>query len=366
MAFLDELFSQAQASYPTRSTGNRAMAERNFDYFNQPEQAANPNTAFIDKLIQSGKLPPLPAIQQSQMMPGNAAPAAAVPQQEASGVADPYNMLERIFLTLGGEGEAVKKDKNRYAISKAIESMPAPPGNDQRLNALRAAAIKNPELFGETYLKATSPDYKTQEVDGQIVRWDSNDPNAKPNVIFGGGEPGAGPNRKQVAAELDLRKQFDSLTAPYREVRDAYKRVEASAKNPSAAGDLALIFNYMKILDPGSTVREGEFATAQNAGSVPSQILAQYNKVVSGERLTDGMRGDFTSRAKSLFEAQADSYNKTAEQYRGYAKDYGYNPDRIAQLAKISKTLPPPLPANASREQKLQRLQELKALKGGR
>ena len=43
---------------------------------------------------------------------------------------------------------------------------------------------------------------------------------------------------------------------------------------PDAAGDMALIFSYMKMLDPNSTVREGEYATAQDAGSIPHASLA--------------------------------------------------------------------------------------------
>jgi len=34
----------------------------------------------------------------------------------------------------------------------------------------------------------------------------------------------------------------------------------------------------MKILDPGSVVREGEFATAQNSAGIPERIRAKYNR----------------------------------------------------------------------------------------
>jgi len=39
------------------------------------------------------------------------------------------------------------------------------------------------------------------------------------------------------------------------------------------------------MLDPGSVVRESEFATAQNAAGVPDQVRNMYNKVLSGTRL---------------------------------------------------------------------------------
>ena len=87
---------------------------------------------------------------------------------------------------------------------------------------------------------------------------------------------------------MDLRKEFNGLgeIKDFRKVDAAYNKVKnATDAKPSPAGDLAIIFNYMKILDPGSVVREGEFATAQNAASVPDQIRNLYNRVVNGERL---------------------------------------------------------------------------------
>jgi hypothetical protein len=36
----------------------------------------------------------------------------------------------------------------------------------------------------------------------------------------------------------------------------------------------------MKMLDPTSVVREGEFATAQNAASIPIKIVNMYNKAL--------------------------------------------------------------------------------------
>ena len=109
----------------------------------------------------------------------------------------------------------------------------------------------------------------------------------KPPTPFGG------PGGAIPKSAKDLRGEFINQSKVFVSVRDAYNRVEASAKDPSPAGDLSMIFNYMKILDPGSVVRESEFATAANSGSVPQRIRAQYNKVVAGERLDKNMRADF-------------------------------------------------------------------------
>lgn len=128
------------------------------------------------------------------------------------------------------------------------------------------------------------------------------------------------PNVWQEAG--DLRKEFSGIPAvrQFAEQAGAFGRIEASASNPSAAGDLALIFNYMKVLDPGSTVREGEFANAQNAAGIPERIRALYNNAMQGTRLTETQRSDFLSRARNLYENAERSYMRTYNQYKDIAE----------------------------------------------
>ena len=131
--------------------------------------------------------------------------------------------------------------------------------------------------------------------------------------------------------EDKLRDEFNKGSGDFLKVRDAFGRIKASAKDPSPAGDLALIFNYMKVLDPGSTVREGEFATAQNSASIPDRIKAKYNQVMRGERLALAQRDDFVDRAESLYAQQENFYKGHEQRYRDLATAYQLNPDRVVQ-----------------------------------
>jgi len=127
----------------------------------------------------------------------------------------------------------------------------------------------------------------------------------------------------------NIRNRYDKKIGDFVKVRDSFARIEASATDPSPAGDLALIFNYMKMLDPNSTVRESEFATAENAASVETRILKTYNKVLSGEKLTEGQRKDFVGRSKALMK-KADSQQKKdrAEAVR-LGKQWGVSEDQL-------------------------------------
>lgn len=127
-------------------------------------------------------------------------------------------------------------------------------------------------------------------------------------------------------AEMALRKEYTQLSKTYREVRDSYQRVEASAQDPSPAGDLALVFNYMKVLDPGSVVRESEFANAQTAQEWMERKGLSFEAVARvwrGERLSDKAREDFRNRAEMLFERQQAQHDRRKKQFRGITKRQG-------------------------------------------
>ncbi len=135
------------------------------------------------------------------------------------------------------------------------------------------------------------------------------------------------PAEKRPEMEGKMRKEYNDQTKPYQEVKSAYGRVLSS--EDSAVGDLSLIFGYMKMLDPGSVVREGEFATAQNAAGVPERIMNIYNKVASGERLNKSQRESFKGQAKGLYNSALDGEKTVRTGLDRIAKGYGLNTQNI-------------------------------------
>lgn len=134
---------------------------------------------------------------------------------------------------------------------------------------------------------------------------------------------------KRAELEGKLRGEVHQRSKEYEQVDNAYRRIQASASDPSPAGDLALIFNYMKILDPGSTVREGEFGTAQNAGGVDAKVLSLYNSVINGKRLSPSQRKDFVARAEKLYAAANNKHKVLEVKYGRLAERYGVDPGNV-------------------------------------
>jgi hypothetical protein len=156
-------------------------------------------------------------------------------------------------------------------------------------------------------------------------RFDANGKLIASNAVPGGMDPG-----QKVDIEGKLRNEYTQQSKQFQDVAASFQRIQDSVSDPSPAGDLSLIFNYMKVLDPGSTVREGEFATAQNAGSVDDRVTGLYNRVINGTRLSVDQRQDFLGRATKLYKGQETRHEKTVKsRYEGLAKRYGVNPDNV-------------------------------------
>lgn len=124
-------------------------------------------------------------------------------------------------------------------------------------------------------------------------------------------------------AATELRKEYIAQTREngYMDVVNAYRKVN-SAK-PTAAGDVSLIFAYMKMLDPGSTVREGEFANAEQTAGIPDRIVQQYNKALKGDRLGEKQRAEFKSAAKDVLDQSTEVQGQIDKIYTDLARRYG-------------------------------------------
>lgn len=163
--------------------------------------------------------------------------------------------------------------------------------------------------------------------------------------------PGTG---KAFQNEKDMRAEFTTAVKPYVELSQAFQKIESAAKNPSGAGDISLVYGYMKVLDPGSVVREGEFATAQNAGGVPDGIRSLYNRALSGQRLSESVRTDFLSQARNLIESQRVLSDDLVNRYKDLATQYNLNPGRVVfdpfqRIKKPEQIIEGATPATAPR-----------------
>jgi hypothetical protein len=136
----------------------------------------------------------------------------------------------------------------------------------------------------------------------------------------------------QSKGEMQMRKEVSDRLKDSRTIVNAYRGLEISGKDPSAASDMSIIFAYMKMLDPASTVREGEYASAQNTTGIPGQVLNFYNKAKTGNFLTPQQRKDFLAQAKQRADLAQQQITSISREYQGMADQYEYDPGRATGM----------------------------------
>lgn len=152
---------------------------------------------------------------------------------------------------------------------------------------------------------------------------------AQINKILNEAEEEGIPFAERVKIEKELRGEVAKESSVYKEIRSAYKKVNEAAKNPSPANDIALLYGIMKLYDPGSVVRETEYAEAAEAGNVPTRLLNAYNRAVDGTKLTDSQRADFIKSARGIYKTQLQNYKDVTNQYKDLSNKYGVDPSNV-------------------------------------
>jgi hypothetical protein len=126
-----------------------------------------------------------------------------------------------------------------------------------------------------------------------------------------------------------LRKEYVSRSTNYVAAQDAAAKIQASAADHSGAGDIALVTSFMKMLDPGSVVRETEFDTARDTAGLLAKLSNSAEKLKNGAFLDDKQRADF-SRLAGAYMGAADKQQAAVRRHLTKTADrYGLDPANI-------------------------------------
>jgi len=124
-----------------------------------------------------------------------------------------------------------------------------------------------------------------------------------------------------------------------------YDRMKSIGKDATGSSDLALVFSFMKVLDPTSAVREGEYANAQNTAGIPGWVTAQYNKALSGEILSPDQRDKFIATADKIYKTAYQKQEKIRADFTEKAGRAGVDPRDV--LVDFGASNPSATPAAA-------------------
>lgn len=134
-----------------------------------------------------------------------------------------------------------------------------------------------------------------------------------------------------------INNGVSKLTAEYKGVRSAAKDLDRLGKLKSAPAQMAMIFKFMKALDPASTVRESEYASAANTTGIPERIMNMYNKAKDGQMLNDVQVNEFINVSKTLANAKGEDVRATVGDY---LNTYDITDARRSRFMKTARVNP--------------------------
>jgi hypothetical protein len=126
--------------------------------------------------------------------------------------------------------------------------------------------------------------------------------------------------------EMQLSGAFKSepIYKDFSDMKSAYSQVVSSLSQGTPIGDVAGATKVMKLLDPGSVVRESELGIAMAASGRMDRLQNYFKNFMSGEKLTPTQREDFKALSNELYAAAGQAYNQKRDEYKSFGNAYGF------------------------------------------
>jgi len=156
----------------------------------------------------------------------------------------------------------------------------------------------------------------------------------------------------------------------WKKVKGKMKLMKYDIAEPSGAGDMALVFSFMKMLDPGSVVREGEFKTAAGMNPQYLYFARKWNRFMEGEMFTTKDRLAFMGEVNRMLKAKVQDAQRVYKMYSGDLTRQGY-PAQFILGKQISMNALPSMKVNQAIKDIMQRKgvdreEAIKLFKAGR
>jgi len=116
----------------------------------------------------------------------------------------------------------------------------------------------------------------------------------------------------------------------FEEMEKAFQQVEMASRAGTPIGDVASAIKIMKLLDPGSVVRESELGIALNQTSgLVDRWKTFIERKYTGQQLTATQREEFRQIASDFYNIAQQSKNKLDSRFINYAKGAGVDPSLV-------------------------------------
>jgi hypothetical protein len=244
------------------------------------------------------------------------------------------NNITQPFYTIDGRTIIRTSDGKAYSTEADWLADGGKPELVQKVEAQAGLNLKDYPGSYQEYLLAQQQGYA-----GSYIDYQNDDANRKARASGGGNGLGLTPNQinstvNQIAGAFDnepVVKEYNTAAAGYQTL----KSIGVNTKSP--ADDIAFIYGFAKVMDPGSVVRDSEYDTiqkyaqnwAQTFGFKAERIFSNTNFLSSDAK--QKMLGAMEAKYKTLNKQYQNVYSEYQRQIEGA---YTGQPRQITDYSK--------------------------------
>lgn len=248
------------------------------------------------------------------------------PEQRILAAYDPTTMLPKIL------EEELKRESFNILTPQQVAAMGLPSEGTYQQNARtgQVTAVSTPEANPSEVrlLKAAGMPVTLQNI--LAIRR-----SGAVTVNMGEGQKG-------FENESKLKSMFSSepIYKDFNDMQSAYKQVQSSLKQENPIGDVAAATKIMKLLDPGSVVRESELGISMAAAGKMDRLQNYLQNWASGTKLTPTQRQEFQNLANELYAAAGQTYNMKRQEFADFGEKYGLDASKaLGAPAKLPSVM---------------------------
>ena len=269
----------------------------------------------------NGQFAPMLNAQGKPYMPG----AVDVGNKFDIGMADTLSKLVK-------DGY-LKVEQAREILNNQVMNQQVP----QQIPQQQRQPQRQPQVFIDPNMSSEDQALANQDL------WNTYESNvAKQNQNFNGIPSSA--ERKQEEVDIQnkgksfereetLASKYQNQSKAFRELSEAYQKTKNlfDKAQGSAPATLAAATAYMKLLDPGSVVRESELGMALNATGKLDKAENFMNRINKGEVLTESQIKQFKDATEEVYKAATKQQRIIDKNYSDNALRNKLNPKNIIQ-----------------------------------
>ena len=136
--------------------------------------------------------------------------------------------------------------------------------------------------------------------------------------------------QQQRTAEQSALGEWNKISTPYREMRDAVGMIEAGGKGPGTpASDQLIVNGFLRLVDTRTGVRDGERRDFLTTGGLLQAIQRGEAFITGTTQLRPEFKKDILARTRAAYGQAQQDYDKQMTDYRGIAERQNLNPDNV-------------------------------------